>query len=182
MWERQYEHGRWNGHKLNILSTAIDGGQRLQVSDIPYAQLPHVKIMGSKSRNFNLEVVFVGANSLADANAFISNLEASPTGELEHPWLGELPLVFETFSQSISTKRGLVILSLTFVRAGVSPTITARTKVRAKEQASIVESLSSQSFSQDVKGMSVSEINQTQDRFTQALNVLVVYHQPAKPY
>ncbi|MBY7827646.1 DNA circularization N-terminal domain-containing protein [Vibrio fluvialis] len=32
MWERQYEHGRWNGHQLNILATAIDGGQRLHVS------------------------------------------------------------------------------------------------------------------------------------------------------
>ena len=173
MWERQYEHGRWNGHKLNILSTAIDGGKRLHVSEIPYAELPHIKVMGSKARNINLDVVFVGAGSLADANAFINNLEGSPKGELEHPWLGELPLVFETFSQSISTKRGLVTLSLTFVRSGVSPTITAPAIVRSKEQASIVESISGKSFSQEVEGMNVSEVNRTQGDFTGALNVLV---------
>jgi len=173
MWERQYEHGRWNGHTLNILSTAIDGGKRLQVSDIPYADLPHIKVMGSKSRNINLEVVFVGASSLADANAFIDNLEASPVGELEHPWLGELSLTFETFSQSISTKRGFVSLSLTLVRSGVSPTITISTDVRVREQSAIVDSLSSASFSQDVNSMSVSEINQTQEEVTETLNVLV---------
>lgn len=173
MWERQYEHGRWNGHKLNILSTAIDGGKRLHVSEIPYADLPHIKVMGSKARNVNLEVIFVGPTSLADSNACISNLEESPEGELEHPWLGELPLVYETFSQSISTKRGVVVLSLTFLRAGVTPTIAASTVVRSKEQARIVEQLSAKSFSHDVQAMDVAEINQTQSDVSQALNVLV---------
>jgi len=173
MWERQYEYGRWNGHKLNILSTAIDGGQRLHVSDIPYAELPHVKTMGSKARNINLEVVFVGASSLADSNAFISNLDSTPSGELEHPWLGELSLVFETFSRSISTKRGLVSLSQTFVRAGITPTIAVATSISAKEQSDIVESISSQLFVHDVQSMDVAQVNQTQDRFTQALNILV---------
>ncbi|WJG23714.1 DNA circularization N-terminal domain-containing protein [Vibrio furnissii] len=173
MWERQYERGRWNGHQLNILATAIDGGQRLHVSEIPYAELPNIRVMGSKSRTIKLDVVFVGADSLADANAFISNLESSPAGELEHPWLGELTLVFETFSQSISTKRGVVTLSLSFVRAGTQPTINTSATVRVKQQASAVESVSAQSFALDVKSLSVADINQTQNDFTQSLNVLV---------
>ncbi|MBY8138917.1 DNA circularization N-terminal domain-containing protein [Vibrio fluvialis] len=173
MWERQYERGRWNGHQLNILATAIDGGQRLHVSEIPYAELPNIRVMGSKSRTIKLDVVFVGADSLADANAFIANLESSPTGELEHPWLGELTLVFDTFSQSISTKRGVVTLSLSFVRAGTQPTINTSATVRVKQQASAVESVSAQSFARDVKSLSVADINQMQDDFTQSLNVLV---------
>ncbi|WP_075990095.1 DNA circularization N-terminal domain-containing protein [Vibrio fluvialis] len=173
MWERQYERGRWNGHQLNILATAIDGGQRLHVSEIPYAELPNIRVMGSKSRTIKLDVVFVGADSLADANAFIANLESSPSGELEHPWLGELTLVFETFSQNISTKRGVVTLSLSFVRAGTQPTINTSATVRVKQQASAVESVSAQSFARDVKSLSVADINQTQNDFTQSLNVLV---------
>ncbi|HDM8037858.1 DNA circularization N-terminal domain-containing protein [Vibrio fluvialis] len=173
MWERQYERGRWNGHQLNILATAIDGGQRLHVSEIPYAELPNIRVMGSKSRTIKLDVVFVGADSLADANAFIANLESSPTGELEHPWLGELTLVFDTFSQSINTKRGVVTLSLSFVRAGTQPTINTSATVRVKQQASTVESVSAQSFARDVKSLSVADINQTQNDFTQSLNVLV---------
>lgn len=173
MWERQYQHGRWNGHLLNILSTAIDGGKRLQVKELPYADLPHIKVMGSKARTFNVEVVFVGANSLADSNACINNLEQEPKGELEHPWLGELPLTFETYSQNISTKKGLVTLSLSFVRSGVTPTITATTRVRAREQSSIVEKISAKSFSKDVQRMDVSDINKTQENVTKGLNVLV---------
>ena len=173
MWERKYEQGRWNGIKLNLLSTGIEGGKRLQVSEIPYADLPHIKVMGSKARSFKFEVVFVGTGSLADANAFIDTIEATPEGELEHPWLGELPLVFETFSQSISTKRGMVVLSLSFVRAGTSPTITTQAKTRAKEQVNLVETLSRRSFAQDVKAMDVHEINQTQNDFFGALNTLV---------
>ncbi|PNH98446.1 DNA circularization N-terminal domain-containing protein [Vibrio diazotrophicus] len=172
MWERQYEHGRWNGHQLNILATAIDGGQRLHVSEIPYAELPHIRVMGSKARTIKLEVVFVGSSSLADSNAFIANLEESPTGELEHPWLGELPLVFDTFSQSISTKRGIVTLSLSFVRAGTEPNINVPSIVRTKQLATVVESTSASSFASDVSKMSVAEINQTQSDFTKALDTL----------
>lgn len=173
MWERQYEHARWNGLKLNILSTSFDGGQRLHVSEIPYADLPHIKVMGAKARAFTIEAVFVGVSSLADANAFIDNLESNPQGELEHPWLGELSLVFEEHSVSISTKKGLVTLSLKFVRAGESPSITASTTVRTKAQASTVENLSKQSFIEQVKALDVSELNQVQSDTTQVLNVLV---------
>ncbi|PMN69655.1 hypothetical protein BCT26_07550 [Vibrio lentus] len=173
MWERQYEHARWNGLKLNILSIAFDGGKRLQVSEIPYAELPHIKVMGTKARTYTIEAVFVGSSSLADANALIENLEATPTGELEHPWLGELPLVFEDVSQSISTKKGLVTLSLKFARAGSSPSITAPTSVRTKTQANMVESLSKRSFAKQVKGLDVSNIHRVQNHAISALNVLV---------
>lgn len=173
MWERQYEHGRWNGHKLNILSTAIDGGQRLHVSEIPYAELPHIKVMGTKALSFAIETVFVGPSSLADANTLIAKLDANPKGELEHPWLGELPLVCEDHSLSLSTKKGLVTVSLKFIRSGVTPDITAPTVVRAKEQALLVDELSTESFEKDVAQMSVSQINQTQANYTKALNVLV---------
>ncbi len=172
MWERQYEHGRWNGHKLNILSTAIDGGQRLHISEIPYATLPHIRIMGSKARTFKIEVVFVGADSLSAANAFIANLEDSPEGELEHPWLGELPLVFEAFSQNISTKRGLVTLSLSFVRAGTTPELSAATSVSSAQLAASVDRVSASTFTTEVANMSVTDINQTQNDFTQALDTL----------
>ncbi|MBW3695732.1 hypothetical protein EK599_08490 [Vibrio sp. T187] len=173
MWERQHEHARWNGLKLNILSTSFDGGKRLQVREIPYADLPHIKVMGTKARTFTIESIFVGASSLADANALIESLVQQPRGELEHPWLGELALVFEEHSLSINTKKGVVTLSLKFVRAGTSTSITAPRTVRTKAQADIVESLSKQSFVEEVKGLDVSQINEVQNNATSALIVLV---------
>ena len=60
MWEREYEQGRWNGVALNILGTSLNGGKRLQVSEIPYAELPDIKVMGSSANNIEIDVVLVG--------------------------------------------------------------------------------------------------------------------------
>ena len=175
MWERQYEQGRWNGLELNILSTSLDGGKRLHVSEIPYADLPSIKVMGSSAEKIDLEVVFVGKNSLVDANELLANLSNTPKGELEHPWLGEIRLAFENYSQKITTKRGLVSLSLKFIRDGKAPKLTSSlsTKVSAQQQASIVDEVSTKTFKQDVKGMDIASVRNLQQNFTHAINQLV---------
>ncbi|TGA72033.1 hypothetical protein VFES401_06025 [Aliivibrio fischeri] len=174
MWEKQYEQGRWNGLALNILSTSLDGGKRLQVSDIPYADLPDIKVMGSKANKIEVEVILIGGSSLVEANALLDNLNASPKGELEHPWLGELSLVFEAYSQKISTKRGLVTLSLKFVRDAKKTTlsITESTSTNSLEQANVVESVSSVEFVSDVENMSIAETNTLQSDFTHLIGEL----------
>ena len=96
MWERLTQEGKWNGNVLHIQSTTLDGGKRLHVSELPYADLPHIKVMGAKARTISIEVIFVGIESLVDANATVLELETNPEGTLEHPSLGELSLVFET--------------------------------------------------------------------------------------
>ncbi|OCH02197.1 DNA circularization N-terminal domain-containing protein [Aliivibrio fischeri] len=175
MWEREYEKGRWNGLELNILTTSIDGGQRLHVSEIPYADLSSIKVMGSAASSIDLEVLLVGKASLVEANNLLASLNASPKGELEHPWLGELPLVFETFSQKISTKRGVVELSLKFLRDGKAPQLSssASITVSSKEQASEVEKSSTKTFVQDVEEMDAAQVSSLQERFTYAINQLV---------
>lgn len=174
MWERKYEQGRWNGLTLNILSTAIDGGKRLQVSEIPYADLPNIKVMGSAANKIDIDVVFVGNNSLNDANALLDNLNKTPRGELEHPWLGELSLVFNTYSQKISTTLGVVTLNLSFIRDAnrVSTISTQTVTTTLKEQTDAVESLSTQSFVNDVDGMSISDIRSLQTDFTELVGDL----------
>ncbi|MUJ21344.1 DNA circularization N-terminal domain-containing protein [Aliivibrio fischeri] len=175
MWEREYEKGRWNGLELNILTTSIDGGQRLHVSEIPYADLPSIKVMGSAANSIDLEVLLVGKASLVEANNLLAGLNALPKGELEHPWLGELPLVFETFSQKISTKRGVVELSLKFLRDGKAPQLSssASITVSSKEQASEVEKSSTKTFVQDIEEMDAAQVSSLQERFTYAINQLV---------
>lgn len=175
MWERQYEQGRWNGLELNILSTSIDGGKRLHVSEIPYADLPSIKVMGSKASSIELTVVFVGHNSLAHANELLRSLDKTPTGELEHPWLGELALVFETSSQEINTKLGVAQLSLSFLRAGKLPTLTSTVTetVNSQQQASSVETVSTKTFVTDVEAMDVAQVNTLRQDFTHAVGQLV---------
>mgnify|MGYP000400953395 CR=1 FL=1 len=177
MWERKYEQGRWNGLELNILSTAIDGGKRLHVSDIPYAELPTIKVMGSAASTLSLDVVLVGTNSLVEANALLANLDKNPTGELEHPWLGELSLVFKTHSLKINTKRGLVTLSLSFVRGGKLPALSVVTSSKgvpfdAVAQADDVMVLSSNAFVNDINALEPSGMAQLRTRFTNLVTKL----------
>ncbi len=174
MWERQYEQGRWNGLTVNILATSLDGGKRLQVSEIPYAELPNIKVMGSKASNIELDVVLVGASSLVDANTLLDNLNASPKGELEHPWLGELSLAFESYSQKINTKRGLVTLSLKFVRDGKKSILSVVTVASATQaqQADAVEEISTKTFVADVDEMSIAETNTLRADFTHLVTQL----------
>ena len=175
MWERIYEQGRWNGLALNILSTTLDGGQRLHISEIPYADLPLIKVMGSAASNVSLEVVMVGANSLVDANALLASLATTPKGELEHPWLGELPLVFKTHSLTIDTKRGVVTLSLAFVVDGKAPTLSpvvAGQVVHVEAQAAAVIEVSTASFIEEIYAASVAQINEVQAEFTSLVTQL----------
>lgn len=168
MWERKYEQGRWNGLTLNILGTSLDGGKRLQVSEIPYADLPNIKVMGTAANKIDLDVVFVGSDSLNDSNTLLVSLNQTPKGELEHPWLGELPLVFNTYSQKISTTLGLVTLTLTFIR-NTKPTATVSISAAITtliEQTDAVEQLSTETFVDDVNGMGISDIRALQTDFT----------------
>ncbi|MBE8578670.1 DNA circularization N-terminal domain-containing protein [Vibrio sp. OPT18] len=172
MWQKKYEKGRWNGVELNILSTVIEGGKRLHVSEIAFEDLPVIKNMGSKAKRFSLEVVFVGSLSLDQANLLQALLDKEPSGVLEHPWLGELPLIFDTSSMRIDTRRGLVLLSLSFVRrptTSVSYSITD-TSVRTRTKSVLAQS--SPFFEPEVVQMTPSQLKHFKERVTALVDCL----------
>ena len=179
MWQKEFEVARFNGHVMNIISTTIDGGQRLQVSELPYSDLPHIVAMGASAKTITLEVVFVGASSLIDSNALLDAFNESNTGQLEHTWLGELEVCFKTYSQKISTNRGLVNLTLSFIRMNseqikLSKQLLSNSKNTSTSEAiKQVESISSAQFIDDVPLMNLDEIKNAQVLFKAALDELV---------
>jgi len=129
-------------------------------------------VMGAKAKTVSIEVVFVGPNSLDDANNTILELDNNPEGTLEHPWLGELSLVFETSSQSFSTKKGLVTLSLKFYRQGE---LSAAVNVDTKTINTLVRDVSLSSkplFLSEIKQASPNAINAMKFQFNNAFNSL----------
>lgn len=178
MWRKEFEKGRFNGHELNIVSTSFDGGQRVQVSELPYIDQAHIKALGASATNLSIEVVMIGESSLQDTNALIAALNKEPQGTLEHPYAGEIELCFKTYSQKISTKRGLVNLSLSFVRTNNAATATSRQLKASTSRSSHsaikqVEKVSAAQFADDVKLMSLDDIIDTQNRFNSALDELI---------
>lgn len=174
MWERKVKTAKWNGVAFNIQQTTLDNGKRLHVVELPYADEPQIKVMGAKAKGINLEAVFVGVNSLADANAFVAELESDPIGSLEHPYLGEMALVYQSVSQSFSTKKGLVTLSLKFLKQGKDIVLT-RTSIDDKPVSQLSDDVTDASSAQlvrDVKQASPEEVSSLQDDFNKVLNTL----------
>jgi prophage DNA circulation protein len=172
MWERKTDKAKWNGRVLHIQSTTLDGGKRLHISEMPYQDNAHVKVMGAKSRSVSIEAVFVGVNSLADANALVAELESNSEGSLEHPYLGELSLVFETSSQKFSTKKGLVTLSLKFIKQGTSVVLTRLDVKPVRQLALTVIEESNKQFVIDVEQASPEQVEAMKLDLTTALNAL----------
>ncbi|PKG37134.1 DNA circularization N-terminal domain-containing protein [Psychromonas sp. Urea-02u-13] len=164
MWERKTKEAKWNGNVLHIQSTTLEGGKRLHIAEMPYMDVPHIKVMGTKSRTLSIEVVFAGVNSLVDANALIA--------ELEHPYLGELSLVFETYLQAFSTKKGLVTLSLKFYKQGVPVTLTRIDKKSVSQLTTAVVDASNEQFVEAVAVASPGQIDAMKFDFTTVLNAL----------
>jgi prophage DNA circulation protein len=174
MWERKVKTAKWNGVAFNIQQTTLDNGKRLQVVELPYTDVPHIKVMGAKAKGINLEAVFVGVNSLADANAFVAKLESDPIGALEHPYLGEMSLVYQSCSQSFSTKKGLVTLALKFLKQGKAVALT-RVRIDEKPLSELSNDLmaaSKQQFMRDIAAASPDEISTLQDDFNNLLSTL----------
>ncbi len=174
MWERQIATAKWNGLAFNIQSTTLDNGKRLHVVELPYADEPYINVMGAKVKGVNLDAVFVGLNSLVDANAFVAGLEDDPIGTLEHPYLGEMSLVYESSSQSFNTKKGLVTLSLKFLRQGASVVLTAQV-ASAKTVEGLSDDVRVESQMQLVRDMTIAsadEISSMQFDFNNLLTTL----------
>jgi prophage DNA circulation protein len=174
MWERKVKTAKWNGVAFNIQQTTLDNGKRLQVVELLYVDDPYINVMGAKAKGINLEAVFVGVNSLADANAFVAKLESDPIGALEQPYLGEMSLVYQSVSQSFSTKKGLVTLALKFLKQGKAVALT-RVRIDEKPLSELSNDLmaaSKQQFMRDMAAASPDEISTLQDDFNNLLSTL----------
>lgn len=172
MWDRQFEAASWNGTPFNILKTTRDGGKRLQIVEMPFKDDPAIWILGGKAKGYKIEAVFVGEHSLVDANTFEALLDSDPVGKLEHPYLGELDLVYQDSSLSFSTKKGLVTLSLKFIKQGAAIAIPTSTSRSIETYTQTVVQHSTADFVKTVEQATPDQIATFQTEFTSMLGKL----------
>ena len=118
MWQRKYDRARWNGQVLHLIRHEDSRRQRLQKTDIPFRDQPHVAPLGEGVRQWQFDAVFVGPTALEDAQTLIDQLQQQPQGVLEHPWFGALELMCESTRLMVDTRVGLVTVRLQFVSMG----------------------------------------------------------------
>ncbi|MCI4410837.1 MAG: DNA circularization N-terminal domain-containing protein [Thiotrichales bacterium] len=175
MWDREFDKASWNGTPINLLKTSIERGKRVNVQHMPYSDEPFVEVMGEESRGYKFDAVFVGKDSLGQASAFIAALSSEPEGTLEHPYLGELALVYQKSSQSFSTKKGEVVLSIEFVMQGLPITLPAVYSKSVSSLTDAVDEWAMFDFSEAMKALPIDQLNavkQKLDGFVGKLNKL----------
>ncbi|MCI4410379.1 MAG: DNA circularization N-terminal domain-containing protein [Thiotrichales bacterium] len=164
MWDREFDRASWNGVPVNLLKTSIERGKRVNVQNLPYSDEPFVEVMGEESRSYKFDAIFVGKDSLGQASAFIAALSSEPEGTLEHPYLGELELIYTKSSQSFSTKQGEVILSLEFLMKGLPITLPATYSKSVDGLTAEADEWAMLDFSEAMKGLPLDEINKIKDK------------------
>lgn len=175
MWQREFDVASWNGTPVNLLRTFIERGKRVNVQHLPYADEPFVEVMGEDSRGYKFDAIFVGKDSLGQASAFIAALSSEPEGTLEHPYLGELELIYIKSSQSFSTKKGEVILTLEFAMPGLPITLPATYSKSVEALTAEADEWAMLDFSEAMKGLPLDEVNKVKaklDAFVGKLNKL----------
>ncbi|RUM91058.1 MAG: hypothetical protein DSZ27_07305 [Thiomicrospira sp.] len=181
-WDKLYDKARWNGLILNILATNRNGARRIQVDDIPNSDIPFINDLGEKAEYFQVETVFAGDNSIADSNAVIDQMKKDPKGTLEHPYLGELNLYYLTFSQKLTTKKNMVVLSLYFVAQGQEITLEGSASKTISNYTDPVLENSKTEFVNEVASASPDKIATIQAEFTSLLTkVRFVANQMQRP-
>ena len=172
MWDREYVKATWNGVEFNIINTANDSGTRLHVEEMPYEDLSFIEVMGSITPSYKFTAVFVGVNSLSDANQFKRSLAADPVGYLEHPYLGELNLIYKGSSTSFSSmKKGIVTLTLQFIDQGSEIDIHDIIESLATIETGTLNE-SAEVFVIQIEKSNHIEISNIQSEFTEALTTL----------
>lgn len=172
MWDKEFDVARWNGVEISILKTDREKGKRLQIDEMPYAQKPYTKVMGDKAGTYKIEIVFVGPTALNKKADFVDELQANPAGYLEHPYYGELELTYEKSSESISTRKGLVVLTCDFVLTGRAIYIPPLSKLKATNLTGPVLDASISQFEKEVAAASPDKIVSIQNNFTNMLGGL----------
>jgi len=183
MWDKQFDKASWNGLAFHLLKTNEEHGKRLYVPELPYKDDPHIWVMGGKAVGYQFSAVFVGANYIADAQAFRKKLDDEPAGTLEHPYLGELQLVYESSSiEHVSTKKGLVSVSLKFIKQGDLTVVPERTTHNISSLTAPVVTASTDKFITKVEKASPSQIDSLKQEITGVINkIKMISSQMNKP-
>lgn len=155
------------------MTTGKDASRRLQVNEFPGSDDHTIEDLGASAPKLKIQVIFVGANSLENANEFVQLLNSEPNGKLEHPYEGELDLYYQSSSQSYSTReQGSTLLDINFVRA-TKPTTIQTFKSLTTQQLTNAASLKSvDQFVKDVESATPDKINSIQNDFGELVSTM----------
>lgn len=122
-WRDDYRPGSFRGIPFNLQRSMRSGGRRTVLDEYPLRDEPSTQDLGRTARQFNLDMVLIGAEYMEARDNLIAALEQYGPGTLIHPFYGEMNVaVLGTYSCEESTEQGgKATISATFVETTAKP-------------------------------------------------------------
>lgn len=94
-------------------------GRRVQVHEFPQRDLPYAEDLGRAVRKFTVDAFVLGANYFSARNRLLAAVEKPGSGQLDHPYLGELRVsVLSCRLHEETAEGGVARFSIEFVETG----------------------------------------------------------------
>lgn len=109
----------FRGVAFSVISAELSAGRRTQLHEYPLRDTPYVEDLGRAARRISLTAYIVGPDYVSRVRSLIAAMEASGSGKLIHPWLGEMLVTPESVGKvSFSTQLGVATVTLSFIESG----------------------------------------------------------------
>lgn len=109
----------FRGVKFFIEKAELSAGRRTQVHEYPLRDKPFVEDLGRATRTITITAFVIGSDFIEQAKALLGAVETPGSGQLVHPWLGEMKVTATAASKlSFDNRARIASITLTFTESG----------------------------------------------------------------
>ena len=109
----------FRGVKFFIEKAELSAGRRTQVHEYPLRDKPFVEDLGRATRTITITAFVIGSDFIEQAKALLGAVETLGSGQLVHPWLGEMKVTATAASKlAFDNRARIASITLTFTESG----------------------------------------------------------------
>jgi prophage DNA circulation protein len=118
-WRDALVPGKFRGVPFAMRAHAAAVGRRVQVHEFPLRNAPFAEDLGRQTRGIALDAFVLGEDYMARRDRMLRALEQDGSGQLVHPYLGEMRVtVTRCVMRESTAEGGMATFELEFVEAG----------------------------------------------------------------
>jgi prophage DNA circulation protein len=152
-WLASLQPASWRGVPFAVRASDIQAGRKTAVHEYPFRDVVWVEDLGKKGRRYSFRGFVVGNDCYQQEMSMLAAAEASGTGTLVHPSLGQITVSLVDFSSSITAEQGgCVEYNFSFIQgvAPLYPASASSTQSQSDAAADDADMASSDDFGDDI--------------------------------
>lgn len=156
----QLLQAQFRGVPFWIDRAAMTAGRRTVIHEYPLRDKPFVEDLGRATRTITLTAFVVGRDYVEQATKLLAAVEEPGSGQLVHPWLGEMTVTATAASTlTFDDRLGYAAITLTFTESGdlEFPSISRDTKAASRQAADAVQQSAIEKFCDSIDVSAVSD-------------------------